>query len=377
MSAALDRLVPLPRPAVSERVPVLRAPDASLTRPATPGWQVEERGAAEARVRFWHHAPLARAVALAASGWGRPDPPDACDLVAAGDGWWTGAFRVPSDWQATYAMVEHDGAGDPPWWEDGLKARPRLVLGTTDMRRAHQGAAVRLVGGRPWLRTDGSVPVRLDELPRRAGEPRVRVARTGGDTGEVPLVVVFDGEAHVERLGTPALYEAAHRSGIAPSLALAFVDSGPDRGSALGVPGAHARWVARELVPRLQREGVRGPVSAERTIVQGSSFGGLSALFALSRSEGRIASAVAQSVSFWRYPRGELLEAVADALPRRSRVRLHAGRYEGRGPEVSRDLAGLLTARGHDAGARVVSGGHDWAWWVPEAIEEVGALLRG
>jgi hypothetical protein len=85
-----------------------------------PAPEVVARDGARVHVRVLHRAPAARAVALQASGWWRPDPVDACDLQPVGEDWWSGTFVVPADWCATIGFVEHEGAGDPPWWTDGL-----------------------------------------------------------------------------------------------------------------------------------------------------------------------------------------------------------------------------------------------------------------
>jgi enterochelin esterase family protein len=213
-------------------------------------------------------------------------------------------------------------------------------------------------------------------LCERPGDPRVRLWRSSSGDARVPLVVFFDGEAHLDRMHTPAVLRAAEREGLLPGIAAVFVDAGARRAHDLGLPGGQSEWVASRLVPRLHREGVLGEVAPEQTIVVGSSFGGLSALFALAHARGTITAAVAQSTSFWRFP-----DALDDALARAysgtgMRVRLQAGRYEGAGPARSRALAERLADVGVDASARVVSGGHDWTWWVPEAVIDLGRLLR-
>lgn len=328
-------------------------------------------------MRFWHRAPTARAVAVAVSGWFRPVPSDACDLESAGDGWWTASFRVPDDWQAAYWMVEHQGDGAPPWHADGLHSGPRIVPGSAHLRDAALPRTVR-VKSREWLPTDEPAAADLETLPpERDGDPRVRLWRAPASTADAPLVVFFDGEAHVDRLGTPAVISAAQSAGIMPDVAVAFVDAGPDRADVLGLPGGQSEWVATRLVPRLHGEGVLGGIRRDRTTVVGSSFGGLSALFALAHGRGTIHAAVAQSTSFWRFDAQALQDALTDEYRHSDvRVRLHAGRYEGRGSELSTALARRLSGIGVDASARTVTGGHDWTWWIPEAVEEIGALLR-
>lgn len=90
--------------------------------------------------------PRPRAVALHASGWWRPQPADALDLVPAGDGWWEIVLEAPADWRASYGFVEHDGPGDPPWWKAGLKAPGAPVH--PDALCAHRHGAA--PGGYDW-----------------------------------------------------------------------------------------------------------------------------------------------------------------------------------------------------------------------------------
>lgn len=378
MNVELTALPVLPRPA-REAVRVPRVQGALPAYDgAGSGWRIDDRSAGKAIVRFWHRALSARAVALSASGWALPDPPDACDLEPAGDGWWTAAFRVPDDWQATYEMVEHDGDGPPPWHIDGLHRGPRVVAGRKDLDRVLVPSAVRLVQGRAWATPEENA--HTDEIvtlnPRSKTDPRVRLWRSPGCPAPVPLVVLFDGEAHVDRLDTPAVVRAAQRAGVIPDLALAFVDAGPRRADVLGLPTGQSEWVATRLVPRLLADGALGAIDG-RAIVSGSSFGGLSSLFSLAHSRGTIGAVIAQSPSFWRFPGDALDDALTDTCRGAgARVRLHAGRYEGSGPARSVELARRLAETGSDASARVITGGHDWTWWVPEAIEEIGDLLQ-
>ena len=360
-----------------------------------------------ALVRFRHAARSASAVALQANGWWRPEPRDACDLRPTGDGWWEGTFEVPSDWRATYGYVEHSGDGEPPWWEAGLKAPGAPVVSDLSNPRRHRaarGGALRTVVSvpddgpfTPGLVTDREASPLVHTLATGADEPTTRGwAARPGDPGcedldlaePLPLLIVTDGLQHVDQLGTPARLRRGIAAGLLPPLAAVFVESGPDRAEVLGVPGGHARWIAEQLVPRLRQEGLAdgiGPVTlteeAERTVVTGSSFGGLTALFAVARAPQLIGTAIAQSVSLWRYEEGALVEPLRRAAARHPlRLRLHAGRYEGTLPARAAALVSALSARPGGSGRLDVdlalhSGGHDWAWWQPALLRELSALL--
>jgi enterochelin esterase family protein len=188
------------------------------------------------------------------------------------------------------------------------------------------------------------------------------------------LLVVTDGETHVERLGTPAVLARLVEDGLLPPLRAVFVDAQPERSHQLGLPGGQARWIAEDLVPGLQERGLAS-ADPRRVVVTGSSFGGLTALFALARAPHAIGTVSAQSVSLWRFPRGALVEPLAAALraaPRTPRIRLHGGRYEGTMAPRAAELVEAVAARtGVRIPLRLHSGGHDWAWWHPALLEDL------
>lgn len=337
-----------------------------------------------AAVRFWHRAPTAGAVALAASGWWLPTPVDACDLRRVAGGWWTLAVDVPDDWQVSYRFVEHRGGGDPRWWEHGLRDPGGTAVpdATHPLRhaagRGAESSVLRLPAAhRDWL---SGTATEEPGACRPAGSPWqcwswVTPAPPGTD---LPLLVITDGRAHVEQLGTHCVLQAAVAAGELPPLAVLFVDSGPDRAGDLGVPGGQARWIGEALVPALREEGLRGPrltSDAHRTLVAGSSFGGLTALFAVARAPGTIGAAIVQSPSLWRYRERALVEPLLDADRRHPlRLRLQAGTEEGLVPAAAA-LAADLGEGGVDADFAPRSGGHDWAWWVPGIVEAAADLL--
>ncbi|MBK0331850.1 esterase family protein [Brachybacterium sp. MASK1Z-5] len=399
------RWEPLPRPtdAPVQRVRVVRAEQhPSTSAPVGASVEVLAREEDRAIIRLRHHAPGASAVAAQINGWWNPDPPDGLDLVAQGDGWFTGVLSVPGDLCATIAFLEHhddDGDGgapaDPPWWSDGLKGK-RPAAPARPQARPGGSLVLDLVRDRVIAsHAPSSVPVH--ELATAAGEPRTRwcaidgtrgssgTSEDGGDragTGDdalppsdLPLLVVTDGEAHVDRLDTPGALAEAVRAGDLPPLLAVFLDAWPDRARDLGVPGGQAAWIADTLVPRL-----RPTPDPRRTVVTGSSFGGLTSLFTLARAPHRIGAAIAQSVSLWRYPHLALAAPLRAALrseaPGSVRIRLHAGHFEGTMGEAARELADAVSdGTGATIPVRMHRGGHDWAWWQLAMVEELSALL--
>ena len=107
----------------------------------------------------------------------------------------------------------------------------------------------------------------------------------------MPLVVLTDAQAHLDVLDTPGLLATATREGRLPPVIAVFIDAWPNRAEQLGVPGGQAAWIVEKLLPTLHRQGLTDPTTGEywridpdprRTILTGASFGGLTALFALS-----------------------------------------------------------------------------------------------
>ena len=391
------RWEPLPHPpAMEDALPVRRRDPRTLPpAPATGSApEVLSRSADGVLLRLRHRAPRARAVALHASGWWRPQPADALDLVPAGDGWWEIVLEAPEDWRASYGFVEHDGPGDPPWWDAGLKAPGAPVHPDALCAHRHgaaRGGAERSVLSLPFDglfragRDDAETPAEVHDLPLGPDAPRVRWwAPEEAGSAPLPLLVVTDGAEHVEQLGTPERLRRGVEAGVLPPLVAVFVDAGEHRGDVLGVPGGQATWIPEELVPQLRAAGLTAPGGRRlavtddpaRTIITGASYGGLTALFTAARAPGTIGVAIAQSVSLWRYPDGALVGPLREAAGRAPlRLRLHAGRFEGTMAADARALADALDGSGADVTLDLHSGGHDWAWWQPALLHDLAAGL--
>lgn len=271
----------LPRPPRAEGEAISATP--RITRDGTGG----------AVVRLRHHAPAARAVALLANGWWRPEPRDACDLEPIGDGWWEASFAVPDTWRATYGFLEHHGEGDPPWWEHGLKgsaARTATAAGAAAGHGASRVAGMRSVLAVP---ADGpfatpapgtpdppSAPLRLPgagDVPIRAwaslpGDPGGGAPDVGGPdpAAPLPLLVLTDAAFHLGPddgpggLGTLARLRAGVTAGLLPPLACVLLGSAGRRDEELGVPGGHAPLIAERLLPTWTPTGSPGPTAPSR-----------------------------------------------------------------------------------------------------------------
>ena len=307
----------------------------------------------------------------------------------AGTDVWTCTWSVPADWCASYGIAAWRGRGAPPWC--GLDGRPaRLAI----MRAAGPDAPAPPWEGpagerRPRARPAGrrgrvhelSVPMRADagrggpvnrDGRGEEGAERVWVYEPGGAPASgTPVLLLFDGQIWLRRMGLVRALDALIASGELPPLHVAMVDSrdqGDYRAEHLGVPGGQVDLVIDGLLPVLRSRFAVSPLGAD-TIVSGQSYGALASLWALALADGEIGHAIALSPSLWRFDVGRALAA----CPRWLTARLLAGTFEGRMLVDARALAHAL--RGRDVAVTPVSGGHDWAWWSVRMILELVDLL--
>lgn len=390
---AWNAWLPLPRPRDNTTTAVPRVRPEPAPPPDCPDGPrlIDRPTSTTATVQFVLTIPGATAAALLVGGWLNPDDPTACDLYRVpGTDRWSATFEVPGDWQVSYRIALHRGTDQPSWHSEGLRSVGATAIpdpANPARHTATRGAissVLRLpgAGSRPWLQppapqtTSNMSPVRL---PLPSGSPDVWSWAPDRPADDLPTVVLFDGRAHVEGLGTHHVIQSAITAGVLPPLMLIMVDSGDRRAEVLGVPGGVVEFVGTELMPYLRETGLPdGRTASEdpsRVVVSGSSFGGLSALFTLARFSDSIGAAVAQSTSLWRYAPGSF-EAIASRF-RGTTVRLQAGNFEGRMVEHSQHLAAVMSACDVDVECRAVSGGHDWAWWLPEMVTGIAEILDG
>ena len=329
----------------------------------------------------------------------------------AGTDVWTCTWSVPADWCASYGIAAWRGRGAPPWCGlDGRPARLAIMRAAGPDPRASRtvagsfGPARSVAAGpdapappwegpagerRPRARPAGrrgrvhelSVPMRADagrggpvnrDGRGEEGAERVWVYEPGGAPASgTPVLLLFDGQIWLRRMGLVRALDALIASGELPPLHVAMVDSrdqGDYRAEHLGVPGGQVDLVIDGLLPVLHSRFAVSPLGAD-TIVSGQSYGALASLWALALADGEIGHAIALSPSLWRFDVGRALAA----CPRWLTARLLAGTFEGRMLVDARALAHAL--RGRDVAVTPVSGGHDWAWWSVRMILELVDLL--
>lgn len=323
-----------------------------------------------------------------------------------GTGSWLAGFEVPSDWRGSYSFIPLQEIPEPPaernhpdtraWWLGVLAGA------IADPLNPYGDYAARLGGRRSVTQghTAAALPERSQSAPRgllqtlhwtpsNAAHPARNcwLYTPAGDSQELPLVVLFDGQVWSQDLHLEQTLDALIAVGELPPLAVLMIDSldGSTRSSELPRNAAFINDVADSLLPLVQplvhsAAAHRLSRRAGQTVVCGQSFGGLAAFFAARLRPEVFGSVLSQSGSFW-WPDidasdgGHTLAELQNGPRMETRVVLQFGSLEGSLTDSNRALAAALAQLGVDAQCREISGGHDWAWWHAELGAGLNAAL--
>lgn len=274
---------------------------------------------------------------------------------------------------AILATAQADPLNRHPWPADGpdrFNQQSTIELPAAPVQPGVTGADA----------PEGRVDTALFRSATLGNEREVAVYTPAGFDPERPdtvLLVLFDGREYRTRVPTPAILDRMIAEGRLPPVVAVFV-ANPDaaaRARELAASPGFAAMLADELVPWVAaRTGVM-PQPA-RTVLAGSSFGGLTAVTAALARPDRFGNALAMSGSFWWHPEGTppaRREHVAGWVARNARlpVRLFlaAGLFEvGRDGtpgivDTTRHLRDVLEAKGYDVIHREYAAAHDYFAW--------------
>lgn len=195
--------------------------------------------------------------------------------------------------------------------------------------------------------------------------------RPGGADNHV--LVLFDAGPYLNRVPTPIILDNMIAAGVIPPTAALLISNptAESRGVELPPNPDFADFLARELMPWAARQGIAAP--AARTVIGGSSYGGLASSYAALRHPEVFGNVLSQSGSYWwGQPGGEdqwLTRQYAAVRRLPIRFYLVAGQFEtGRAGqpgifETNRHLRDVLQAKGYVVTHREVAGGHDYLSW--------------
>ncbi len=249
----------------------------------------------------------------------------------------------------------------------------------------------------PWIEPHPDVPAgRVEEhrfRSERLGNERILRIYTppGYDPQGKPygLLVVLDGKTYTSDVPTPTILDnllAARR--IPPLVAVFVANASPQaRSLELSCHPPFAEFLARELIPWVRR-GYRVTADPARTVIAGSSLGGLAAVCAAAKSSDVFGNVLSLSGSFyWRSPGEPEPESLARQLatgPKLPlRFYLEAGLMEDRpprpeGPSLlasNRHLRTVLQAKGYAVEYREFNGGHSILSWQGSLADGLLALF--
>lgn len=190
------------------------------------------------------------------------------------------------------------------------------------------------------------------------------------------LLVLFDGE----QWAAMGLADAVVRAGL--DLELLLIDSidPGKRARDLPDPARATALVEAALLHHAQECGSRDAVEV---IVAGQSYGGLAAGSVVVTRPDLAARAIVQSGSFWYAegdePRrdnpipGDLVRRITAGEFGRltGRFTIQAGTDEGTMVDQARHFHAAVTGAGAHADVKVVTGGHDFAWWRHHLLREL------
>ncbi|MEU5956257.1 alpha/beta hydrolase-fold protein [Streptomyces sp. NPDC047525] len=336
---------------------------------------------------LWRGHRATRQVLLLAEGIA-----DRADLAASrlsplpGTDIWHLSYRLRADHRGSYRMAADISPGEPP--ASAALLQQRLL--SLSAHAAPDPLNHRRMPGR-WLDRATSV-FELPQAParawteRRAGVPRGRVERhrlpagvlgaerdvwtylpPGGRVGELPVLVLCDGDMWFGRLAFQDTLDALVADGALPPLAVLAPDA-VDRDTRRREMDAHERHVgflADELLPWAAG---RWPLATDpaRTLVAGQGLAGLTSLYAGFLRPERFGSVLAQSAPVPRLHVGPSLPVT---------VRLDVGLREDAILDHHRDLYETLRSRGCPVTLGEYNGGHDWACWRGSLTEGLVGLL--
>jgi len=317
---------------------------------------------------------------------------DHAQLARLGDSdVWHVSFVVPRSARLSYRL-----APDVPELPGSGMARRRAILATAqadpynpkvypqqgvDAFQTYSVVALADAPPQPWVEPRAGVPTgtveALELRSERLGNTRkihlYRPARWQPGAADNHVLVLFDAGAYLGRVPTPTILDNMIAAGVIPPTAALLIDNptAESRGQELPPNPDFADFLALELMPWARGQGISAPPA--RTVIGGSSYGGLASAYAALRHPEVFGNVLSQSGSYWWAPKGEEDQwltrqfVTAPALP--VRFFLGAGLFEsGRGGqpgilETNRHLRDVLRAKGYRVTHREVAGGHDYLVW--------------
>jgi enterochelin esterase family protein len=313
------------------------------------------------------------------------------------DVWYT-TYWIRSDLRFSYGFVPN---GDPAADHRNSRVRDPLNPKRCEPFVDLGGSVVELpeASAQPWTAPGPAAPAgRLDRVQvsskalnqRRSAEVYTPAGYDDKGPDRYPLLICFDGPVYSSPkfAAAPTTLDTLVARRRIPPLVAVFVTQSANRNRELSNDRAFLDFVADELLPEVRR---RWRVTADpaRTVVCGSSAGGLAAAFAAYSRPDVFGNVLSQSGAFWLGkgrddPGREWLTGRFEASAKLPvRFVLQVGIMERHptpqnGPSIlrtNRHLRDVLTARGYEVHYREIAGGHEPLSWCGGVADGLIQLL--
>jgi len=197
-----------------------------------------------------------------------------------------------------------------------------------------------------------------------------------GDKSAIPASLIIDNLMYDKRIGSTVIVTIANISDTR-------------RMTDLTCNEKMVKFVAEELIPWIQKE-YRAGLKPERTVISGSSLGGLQATFCGLKRPDVFGGVLSQGGSFWYFPEfregpaisteyGWLNRQVYQYQLSKTHFYLQADLFEqdivGNPLMMTRNLRDILRARGFAVSYQDLAGGHEYSNWKASFGEAIRQLL--
>lgn len=268
--------------------------------------------------------------------------------------------EIPDDRDVAVSIIEMPGAPEQPW----ITSRPDVAKGRVEMYR---------------------LPSDILNNERRVWVYTPPGYTTNGDA--YGLFLLFDGLAYQDLVPTPTILDNLVSEGKIPLLVVVLPDSmnQETRNRELPCHEPFVEFLMKELMPWVH-EHYHVTSDPARSIVGGSSYGGLAAAFVGLRASDVFGNVLSQSGSFWwdrepeyNIPQQKIIQEYVDSprLPLRFYQEVGLQERSGRIDMVlhNRHMRDVLRLKGYEVHYSEFNGGHDYICWRGSLADGLMALV--
>lgn len=210
-------------------------------------------------------------------------------------------------------------------------------------------------------------------------------------TNDTPVLIIFDGDAYLEKVPTPTILDNLIAQGLIPPIKAVFINPPLTsmRAEELTPNKKYAMFLADEFMPWLCASQLICP-NASNTIISGSSYGGLASLYIAFSHPETFGKVLSLSGSFWWKPKSFTTKNktnnwMAEFILSKSKsnvdVYLSAGLFETEPQpnsilQTNNLLYQTLQSAGYSVYFDEVAAGHDYFSWQISLAEGLITLLK-